>query len=253
MGAQSLAVLFSILSPRSKKNAAPLSNIRPIVHGRLLRQSAWSLSRIVVTGPFESGVYFDSDDGGLEEFQSDDSYLFQLPGANSLSDGGSGSLQYNNNYVTQNHLLNYAQFGTYSSAYWYVSDGCAAWDNLPDESEILFIGPTTSLFYPNVTPSGLGAEARPRFLGSTDSQGYECSPLDDRGFGIKTINDSLLVLKSPLADQLDPPFRFDYTQSGATPSRFAFSGAPTPKLAITIVCHLRRWDVSLLLRGWMHR
>ena len=69
---------------------------------RLLRQSAWSLSRVVVTDSSEVSTYFDSDEYGLEDFQSDDVYSFQSQGNNLLlSQGGGGFVEYDNNYVTQ--------------------------------------------------------------------------------------------------------------------------------------------------------
>ena len=176
---------------------------------RILRQSAWSLSRIVVTDSLENEVYFDSGQewNALEDFQADDKYLFQQEGENNLiSTSSFGFLEYDNQYISQNHLLNYGpELGVYGTTSWNIDLGfsCAPnFDSLTGESEVLMLQPIR-LFSAGfeLLPPG-SAEERPSFLGATDAQGYECSDyyFGRRGFVIKTLNDSVLVVKSPLAD-----------------------------------------------------
>lgn len=192
---------------------------------RLLRQSAWSLSRVVVTDSSEVSTYFDSDEYGLEDFQSDDVYSFQSQGNNLLlSQGGGGFVEYDNNYVTQNHLLGYShEFGVYSDLLWYVSDACWPEENLfPEGSKMIFIRDSTR-FYDDVEVDPYGEfERRPSFLGTTDTQGYDCLYTLDKGFAIKTISDTMLVVKSPLADQVPDDFFYSLITFKAEPHGFPF-------------------------------
>lgn len=174
---------------------------------RMLRQSAWGLSRIVVTDSLENEIYFDSGQewNALEDFQADDKYLFQQQGENNLvSTGSFGSLEYDNLYVSQNHLLGYGpEFGVYSPINWSVTLGsCASnLDSQFGDPEILFLSGITRFSAGFESLPWYSAEERPSFLGATDAQGYNCPNFPSwKGFVIKTLNDSTLIVKSPLAD-----------------------------------------------------
>ena len=71
---------------------------------------------------------------------------------------------------------------------------------------MIFIRDSTR-FYDDVEVDPYGEfEIRPSFLGTTDTQGYDCLYTLDKGFAIKTISDTMLVVKSPLADQVPDAF-----------------------------------------------
>ncbi|MDB0025525.1 hypothetical protein N9D95_03210, partial [Flavobacteriales bacterium] len=98
-----------------------LNSARVNAKGILLRKYAWSLSRVVVADSIEN-TYYDSEEGGLDDYQADDQWLFAQEGQNTTNISGStpySPLVYHNNYVTQNHLTQYLpEFGVYEMPQW---------------------------------------------------------------------------------------------------------------------------------------
>ena len=170
---------------------------------RLLRQSAWSLSRVIVTDSLESVVWFDTQDGGIEEYEADDLWTFQQEDVNNtLFTGTNGHLEYDNRYVSR--LFSEGSFspeyGVYRMPDWYIAQSCGDELGIPYEDAIILSA--DARFTPDVEYSFSNYDSRPAFLGWTDAIGYNpgCDGYGSR-FLIRTINDSVLTVKSPLTSE----------------------------------------------------
>ena len=163
---------------------------------RPLKQSKWVYSRIVVTDSSESVVYFDSNWPGSElfEFEDDDAYLFHgVAEVDLLNDESWGTMVYDNNYVS-NFVTDGAptpEFGVYCVVGFQL-ESFVVDDSQLENGDYLCLDPVRR-FSPDVEVDPNDFVFREPFFGLSDALGFDSSC-----YLIRTLNDSLLVVKSPL-------------------------------------------------------
>ena len=166
---------------------------------RPLKQSKWVYSRVVVTDSSESVVWYDSNWPGNElfDYEDDDTYLFHgVDEVDLLNDESWGTMVYDNNYVS-NFVTDGAptpEFGVYSDVGFQL-ESFVVDDSQLENGDYLCLDPVRR-FSPDVEVDPNDFFFRETFFGFSDALGFGSTC-----YLIRTLNDSLLVVKSPVGTE----------------------------------------------------